>query len=67
MPENSRQILQTLRENSGFSFARFVLGGFFTLFICMVFSTLGGLIGAAMFRTKVPPPPPPDPQGFVTP
>ena len=67
LPENVRQVFQTLRENSGFSLRRFVLGGFFTLMVSLVFSTLGGLIGAALFRTKVEPPPPPDQQGFVAP
>jgi hypothetical protein len=66
LPENVRQIFQTLRENAGFSILRFIIGGFFALMVSLIFSTLGGLIGAAMFRTK-PTPPPPDPQGFMAP
>ncbi len=57
LPENARQVFQTLRENSGFNAARFVLGGIFTLCVSMVFSTIGGLIGAAMVRKKTPPQP----------
>ncbi len=57
LPENVRQVFQTLRENAGFNLARFVLGGIVTLCVSMIFSTLGGLIGAAMFRKKVPPQP----------
>ncbi len=67
LPENVRQVFQTLRENAGFSIVRFVLGGFFTLFVSIIFSTLGGLIGAGLFRTKVAPPPPPDPQWSANP
>ncbi len=61
LPENARPVLQTLRENAGFSVLRFIIGGFFTLCVSVVFSTLGGLIGAALFRTKVPPPQPDQP------
>ncbi len=66
LPDNVRQVFETLRENAGFSLLRFVVGGFFTLVISLVFSTIGGLVGAALFRTKTPPPPP-DPQALVTP
>ncbi len=61
LPENVRQVFQTLQENAGFSLRRFVLGGFFTMFVSLIFSTLGGLIGAGLFRTKVPPPQPDQP------
>ena len=55
MPENVRQIFETLQQNAGFSIARFILGSVFTLFVSVIFSTLGGLLGAAMFRKKLPP------------
>ncbi len=61
LPENTRQMLQSMRENSGFTLVKFVLGGFVVLCVSTIFSTLGGLIGAAMFRKKVPPPEPADP------
>jgi hypothetical protein len=66
LPDNVRQLFETLRDNSGFSLIRFVIGGFFALLVSIVFSTLGGLIGAAMFRTKTPPPPQ-EPQGVIVP
>ena len=67
LPDNVRQMFETLRDNSGFSILRFIIGGFFALLVSVIFSTLGGLIGAALFRTKVVPPPPPDQQGFIAP
>jgi len=60
MPENVRQVFETLQQNAGFSIARFILGSVFTLFISVIFSTLGGLLGAALFRKKLPPPLPHD-------
>jgi hypothetical protein len=67
LPENVRPLFEMLRQNEGFSVVGFIIGGFFTLIVSVVFSSLGGVIGAAMFRVKAPPPPPPplDPQGFV--
>jgi hypothetical protein len=67
LPDNVRPIFETLRQNAGFSIVRFIIGGFFTLMVSIIFSTIGGLIGAALFRTRTPPLPPPDPQGFATP
>ena len=58
VPENMRQIFETLQQNTGFSIAGFILGSVFTLFISVIFSTLGGLLGAALFRKRLPPPPP---------
>jgi|WetSurMetagenome_2_1015567.scaffolds.fasta_scaffold33349_3 hypothetical protein len=58
VPENMRSVFESLRQNAGFSIARFVLGSVFTLFISVIFSTVGGVIGAAMFRKKLPPLPP---------
>jgi hypothetical protein len=67
LPENVRPLFETLRQGAGFSVAGFIVGAFFTLVVGIVFSTVGGLIGAALFRTKlppVPPIPPPEPPGF---
>ena len=58
LPENVRQVFETLRQNAGFSIARFVVGSVFTLFVSVIFSTVGGLVGAVVFRKKLPPPPP---------
>lgn len=55
LPDNVRQVFEALRQNAGFSIIRFIIGGFFTLIVSMIFSTVGGLIGAAIFRAKVPP------------
>jgi len=68
LPENVRPFFEMMRQNSGFSVVGFIIGAFFTLVVSIVFSTLGGLIGAALFRTKVPPVPPippAEPPGFA--
>jgi hypothetical protein len=68
LPENVRPLLETMRQNAGFSVVGFVVGGFFTLVVSVVFSTIGGVIGAAIFRAEtVPPPPPPVPPEVVGP
>jgi hypothetical protein len=64
LPDNVRPVFESLRQNAGFSIVRFVIGSVFTLCISVVFSTLGGLAGAALFRKKdqpstLPPPLPP--------
>jgi hypothetical protein len=68
LPENVRPLVETLRQSTGFSVVGFIVGAFFTLVVGIVFSTLGGLIGAALFRTKgspVPPIPPPESPGVA--
>jgi hypothetical protein len=67
LPDNVRPFFEMIRQNSGFSVVGFIIGAFFTLVVSIVFSTLGGLIGAALFRTKVPPVPPPEPPGLTVP
>jgi hypothetical protein len=70
LPENVRPIFESLRQNAGFSVIRFMIGSVFTLFVSVIFSTLGGLAGAALFRQKTPPPPsdlPGDPGGTAMP
>lgn len=64
LPENVRQVFDTLRQNAGFNLARFIVGSIFTLFVSVIFSTVGGLLGAAIFRKKLPPLPPDLPGTF---
>jgi uncharacterized protein YqgC (DUF456 family) len=68
MPENMRPIMDALRHG-GFSVIGAILGFFVFLCIALVFSTVGGLIGAAMFRKKLPigPPDLPPPPGYEGP
>jgi hypothetical protein len=54
LPEQARALVRALSENTALTF---VLKGIATFFISTIFSTLGGLIGAGLFRAKVPPPP----------
>ena len=61
LPENTRPVIEALRQNAQFRVLGFVVGAFFALCVSIVFSTLGGLLGAALFRTKVVPPPPDQP------
>lgn len=56
LPDNVRPIFEALRQNAGFSVIRFIIGGVFTLIVSVLFSTIGGLLGAALFRAKTPPP-----------
>jgi hypothetical protein len=69
MPENVRPMMEALRH-SGFSVIGTILSFFVFLILAVTFSTLGGLIGAALFRSNapaappdVPPLPPPGYQG----
>jgi hypothetical protein len=68
VPENVRPMLDALSQG-GFSVVGAILG--FVVFLCIgvVFSTLGGLIGAAIFRKKGPVVPPdlPPPNGYQGP
>jgi hypothetical protein len=68
MPENMRPFLDAMRH-TGVSILGAILGFFLFLVIALIFSTIGGLIGAALFKkgpTVVPPDlPPPGYQGPV--
>jgi hypothetical protein len=69
LPENVRPLVEGMRQSTGLNVVYFIIGAFFTLVVSIVFSTLGGLLGAVLFRTKVPPVPPmppPEPPGFTT-
>ena len=63
MPDNVRPMFDALR-GGGTSVIATVIGFFVFLCIAVVFSTLGGLIGAAMFRKKGQELPPPAPPGL---
>jgi hypothetical protein len=66
IPENMQPMLDALRQSS-FSVIGTILGFFVFLMIAIIFSTIGGLVGAALFRKSAPvvPPdlPPPGYQG----
>jgi hypothetical protein len=69
LPENVRPLVEGMRQSTALNVVYFIIGAFFTLVVSIVFSTLGGLLGAVLFRTKVPPVPPmppPEPPGFAT-
>ena len=57
MPENVRPMLEAMKQG-GVSVVGAIFSFFAFLFIAGLFSTLGGLIGAAMFRRKAPAVPP---------
>jgi hypothetical protein len=68
LPDSVRPLLEMTQQGAGITLVGFIVGGFVTLIVCVVFSTLGGLIGAALFRAKTPAPPPPlDLPGFEAP
>jgi hypothetical protein len=54
LPDNVRPLLDTLRQGTGFGPIRFVVGLVLTLVVCSIFSTVGGLIGAAVFGKRAP-------------
>jgi hypothetical protein len=69
LPAENRDMLeQALRQASEATptIASFVLGFFMMVLIAAVFSTLGGLIGGAVFRVSPPAPPTAD-DGYVPP
>jgi prolipoprotein diacylglyceryltransferase len=61
VPDNLRPLMEAMRHG-GFSVVGAILGFLLFLFVALVFSTIGGLLGAALFRKKGPAfvPPPPD-------
>ncbi len=71
MPEAMRPALEAMRQG-GVTVLGIVFGFFMMLVLSVLFSTLGGAIGAAIFRKKAPPlpsgewtpPPPPPPPGM---
>jgi hypothetical protein len=59
LPENVRPMFESMRQGTGFGILRFLVGLVFTLVVSVAFSTVGGLIGAAMFAKKAPAAEPP--------
>jgi uncharacterized protein YqgC (DUF456 family) len=60
-PETIDQLDQFAAQAGAFSVVGLVLGFFLHLFLAAIFSTLGGLIGGAVFKIEAPPPAaPPD-------
>lgn len=56
------ELMRSLRSGESLSPIYMLVGLFFSLIINAVFGTLGGLIGAAMFKKKAPVNPPGPPQ-----
>jgi len=54
MPENLRPLIEAMRHG-GFSILGAILGFVFMLILSVTFSTLGGILGAALFKKKLPP------------
>jgi hypothetical protein len=71
VPPEVRAMIESMRGGTGsvgFGIAAGILGLLFVgLPIGGIFGAIGGILGALMFRSKVPPPPPPPPPGFGPP
>jgi len=52
IPDNVRQMMETMGNSAGFSILGVVVGFMFWLFCGAVFATLGGLLGAVFFKKK---------------
>jgi hypothetical protein len=60
VPPFAMEALEKAQQEAGkFSVVSFILGLFFWILCGAVFSTLGGLLGGALFKHEPPPPPPP--------
>ncbi len=66
LPDNVRPMMDAMRHG-GFSVIGAVIGFFFFLVLAVIFSTLGGLIGAALFKKKAIVPPDVPPSGYQGP
>ncbi len=55
LPDTVRPLLEAARQ-TGFGPIRFLIGVIVALAVSVVFSTIGGLIGAAIFRKSTPAP-----------
>ena len=63
MPERMGPLFETIRDNAGFSVFGTLLGFVVMLLVGVIFATVGGAIGAALFgksEIAAPPPLPPD-------
>jgi hypothetical protein len=54
IPENLRPLIESAGRPSGAGLVIMFVGFLFMLVVCMAFSTIGGLIGAALFKKKMP-------------
>jgi hypothetical protein len=62
VPAEQRDLIDEALEDSGtFSVGKTILGFFISVLLGAVFSTLGGLIGGAVFKVEPVPPAPPAP------
>lgn len=59
VPENVRPFMEAMRSG-GFSVIGAIFGFFIFLVLALIFSTLGGLLGAVLFKKKGPEVLPPD-------
>ena len=60
VPPFAMEALERAQQEAGkFSIVSFILGLFFWIVCGAIFSTLGGLLGGALFKHEPPPPPPP--------
>jgi len=57
LPPEAEPLIEFLLNTS--SFVLILMGFFVTLLIAAIFSTVGGLIGGAVFKVEAPPPAPP--------
>jgi uncharacterized membrane protein YeaQ/YmgE (transglycosylase-associated protein family) len=65
IPPMLEQVIEQRRSGPAVNIAAVVLGLFFTLIVYPIFSLLGGLLGAALFKKNAPPLPPSGP--YTTP
>ncbi|HEV8130974.1 MAG TPA: hypothetical protein VGQ81_06965 [Acidobacteriota bacterium] len=66
IPEGVRDLITSMMGSRGFSIIGMFVGFFAMLVFALIFSTLGGIIGVAIFEKRkngqvIPPPPPPVP------
>ena len=59
LPPNLRELFESTQGSGGLLIG-LIFGFFFMLVVGVAFSTLGGLLGALLFRKDTPPPPPSD-------
>ncbi|MCX6537613.1 MAG: hypothetical protein NT151_01565 [Acidobacteria bacterium] len=52
MPDNVRQMMESMSNSTAFSIAGVVVGFIFWLFCGAIFAALGGLLGAVFFKKK---------------
>jgi uncharacterized protein YqgC (DUF456 family) len=52
IPDNVRQMMDSMSNSAAFSIAGAVIGFMFWLFIGAIFASLGGLLGAVFFKKK---------------